>query len=180
MKEPEPGVPPDFEKTVKLKDGTRVLIRPIMPEDKDLWINFYLGLSKLSKYYRFFSSRPKPSKKMIKEYTEIDYMKNFALIGIIKEDGEEKMIGVARYVLVPRSDVKKAEVAVVVADEWQAKGLGTKLLVNLLGFIVKRNIKKICGDIFLENDKMMQLVRQSGFKLISENEAGVKHFEINL
>jgi acetyltransferase len=180
MKELEPGVPPDFEKKVKLRDGTRVLIRPIKPEDKDLWVDFYLGLSKLSKYYRFFSSRPKPSNKMIKEYTEIDYVNNFALVAIIKEEGEKKMIGVARYVLIPKSEQKKAEVAVVIADKWQAKGLGTKMLMNLLDILIKRKIKKICGDIFLENDKMMQLVGQSGFQLTSENEAGVKHFEIPL
>lgn len=175
---PEPGVYQEkWEKKTKLKDGSRVFIRPIKPEDRDLWVNFYLSLSKLSKYYRFFSTRPKPNEEMIKKYTKIDYVNNFALIAIIEEEGDKKMIGVARYVL---TDKKNAEIAVVVADSWQGKGLGTKLLLSLLDVIIKRKIPKICGDIFLENDKMMQLMRESKFNLISETEGGVKHFEIDL
>ncbi|MBD3229601.1 MAG: GNAT family N-acetyltransferase [Candidatus Lokiarchaeota archaeon] len=178
MKMPEPGVYQEkWEKHVKLKDGIRVFIRPIKPEDRDLWVDFYLGLSKLSKYYRFFSTRPKPNEEMIKKYTDIDYVNNFALVGIIEEHGKKRMIGVARYVL---TDKDSAEIAVVVADDWQGKGLGTKLLLNLLDVIIKRRIPKICGDVFLENDKMMQLMRDSKFNLVSENEAGVKHFEIDL
>ncbi|MHA1269369.1 MAG: GNAT family N-acetyltransferase [Candidatus Helarchaeota archaeon] len=179
MKLPTPGVyPKEFEKYVKLKDGTHVFIRPIKPSDRDLWVEFYLSLSKLSKYYRFFSSRPTPNEKMIKKYTQIDYANNMALVAIIEQDGKEKMIGVVRYVIVP--DTESAELAVVVGDEWQGKGLGTKLLMAMLDIIIKRRIKKIVGDVFLENDKMMRLMKESGFKLISINEAGIRHFEIDL
>ncbi|MHA1231842.1 MAG: GNAT family N-acetyltransferase [Candidatus Helarchaeota archaeon] len=179
MKLPEPGVyPKEYEKYIKLKDGTKVFVRPIKPTDRDLWVEFYLSLSKLTKYYRFFSAKPKPDEKMIKRYTQIDYVNNLALVALIKENGKERMIGVVRYVLVP--EFNAAELAVVVADDWQGKGLGTKLLLMMLDIIIKRKIPKIMGDIFLENEKMMRIVKESGFKLISVDEAGVKHFEIDL
>ncbi|MHA1309498.1 MAG: GNAT family N-acetyltransferase [Candidatus Helarchaeota archaeon] len=179
MKKIKPGVyPKEFEKYITLKDGTKVFIRPIKPSDRDIWVEFYLSLSKLSKYYRFFSTRPTPNEKMIKQYTQIDYVNNFALIAIITENGKEKMIGVVRYVLVPEED--GAELAIVIADEWQGKGLGTKLLLLILDIIIKRRISKVLGDVFLDNDKMMRIMKESGFKLVSINEAGIKHFEINL
>ena len=179
MKPLVPGKYPEkFEKYVRIKDGTRIFIRPIKPEDSDLWVQFYLSLSRMAKYYRFFSSRSEPDKKMIKKYTQIDYINDMALIAIVSENEKQRMIGVARYVIVKKTG--GAEIAVVISDDWQGKGLGTKLLINLLDIIIKRNIPKLCGDVFLENDKMMKIIKDSGFKLISKNDMNVKHFEIKL
>jgi len=178
MKKIEPYVyPKHLERHVTLKDGTKVFLRPIKPEDRDLWVDFYISLSKLSKYYRFFSARPVPTEDMIKKYTQIDYVNNLALVAIIKENGKDRMIGVVRYIL---DKDGAAELAVVVADDWQGKGLGTKMLLAILDVIIRRKIKKIKGDIFLENQKMLQILLESGFKFISEDEYGVKHFEIEL
>ncbi|MHA1145231.1 MAG: GNAT family N-acetyltransferase [Candidatus Helarchaeota archaeon] len=170
--------PKQFEKTIKIKDGTKVFLRPIKPEDRELWLEFYLSLSKMAKYYRFFSSRPDPDEKMIKQYTQIDYVNNFALIALVKENEKERMVGVVRYVLDPKSG--NAELAIVIADDWQGRGLGTKMLIEMLGIMIKRKVHKVVGDVFLENDKMMQLMRESGFKFIGESQYGIRHFEFAL
>ncbi|MHA1649278.1 MAG: GNAT family N-acetyltransferase [Candidatus Helarchaeota archaeon] len=179
MKKPQPWVyPEEFQKEVKLRDGTQVLLRPIKPEDADLWVELYNSLSALSKYYRFFTAHKEPTQKMINQYTKIDYVNNFAIVAIITENGRDKMIGVARYVLDPPPD--SAELAVVVSDEWQGKGLGTQLLLFILEIMIKRKIKKVHGDVFLENRKMLRLMSESGFKLKKEDSFGVRHFEFQL
>jgi acetyltransferase len=73
-----------------------------------------------------------------------------------------------------------AELAVVVADDWQNKGLGTQMLLNMLQIMIKRKIKKLHGDVFLENQKMVKLMYESGFKLAKEDSRGIRHFELPL
>ena len=112
-------------------------------------------------------------------YYLIDYINNFALVAIVEVEGRKKMIGVVRYGLDPPGS-NEAEIAVVVADKWQSKGLGTQLLVNGLQVMQRRGVKKVKGDVFLQNDKMMRLMHESGFKLKKENGYGIRHFEFEL
>lgn len=170
--------PKRFQKNIKLPNGTMVLLRPIKPTDVDMWVELYNSLSSMSKYYRYFSTNQQPNSEMIELYTNIDYVNNFAIVGIISENGQEKMIGVARYVLDPPPD--SAELALVVADEWQGKGLGTQLLIHILDVMIRRKIKKVHGDVFLENKKMLKLMYKSGFKLTKEDSYGIRHFEFSL
>ena len=171
--------PKQYEKTEKVRDGTKVLLRPIKHTDEQLWVDFYNSLSALSKYYRFFTSHRQPTPEMIEQYVHIDYVKNFAIVAITDERGKERMVGVARYILDPPPD--SAELAVVVADDWQGKGLGTKMLMHLVQIMIKRKVKRVHGDIFLENRKMMQLMHESGFKLIGKEDSfGVRHFVLEL
>ena len=180
MPKPEAGVyPKKFEKWVRIRDGTRVFLRPIKPSDAEMWVGLHNSLSSMSKYYRFFTSKREPSQKMIKKYTDIDYINNFAIVAVLEEEeGSEKMVGVARYVLDPPPD--EAELAVVVADSMQGKGLGTKILIHLLSIMIKRKIKRVHGDIFLENKKMLQLMGESGFDQIKDDAFGVRHFKLKL
>ena len=66
--------PEKYEKYVKLRDGTRVLLRPIKTSDADIWVELYNSLSTNTKYLRFFTNMPKPNQKMIDKYTKIDYI----------------------------------------------------------------------------------------------------------
>ena len=170
--------PKKFEKFIKIRDGTRVFLRPIKPSDAKMWVELYNSLSSNTKYLRFFTQRPKPDQIMIDKYTKIDYVNNFALVAILTENGREKIIGVVRYGLDPPPD--SAELAIVVADKWQGKGLGTKMLFYMLEIMIKRKIKKVHGDVFLQNEKMMNLMRDSGFNFIKENSHGIRSFEFNL
>ncbi|MFX0134010.1 MAG: GNAT family N-acetyltransferase [Candidatus Hodarchaeota archaeon] len=171
--------PKKFEKYIKLRDGTRILFRPIKPSDADIWVELYNSLSSNTKYLRFFTNMPTPNQKMIDKYTKIDYINNFAIIAIYNENGKDKMVGVVRYGLDP-PDSNSAELAVVVADKWQGRGLGTQMLIYMLRVMQKRGVKKVKGDVFLRNDKMMQLMGESGFNFIKEDSYGIRHFEFNL
>ncbi len=171
--------PKKFEKLIKLRDGTKILLRPIKPTDADIWVELYNSLSSNTKYLRFFSNMPTPDQRMIDKYTKIDYINKFAIIAIYNENGKDKMIGVVRYGLDPPGS-DSAELAVVVADKWQGKGLGTQMLLYMLRVMQKRGVKKVKGDVFLRNDKMMQIMGESGFNLIKEDAYGIRHFEFDL
>ncbi|MHA1377389.1 MAG: GNAT family N-acetyltransferase [Candidatus Helarchaeota archaeon] len=174
--------PKKFEKHFKLRDGTEVFLRPIKPSDADMWVELYNSLSSNTKYMRFFINRPTPpDQKMIDKYTKVDYINNFALVAIIKENGKEKIIGVVRYGLDPPGS-DSAEIAVVVADKYQGRGLGSHMLIDMIQVMQRRGIKKVKGDIFLQNDKMMRIMREagSGFRMIKENGYGIRHFEFDL
>jgi len=172
--------PKQYEKYIKIKDGTKVFLRPIKHDDEELWGELYNSLSSLTKYYRFFTDHPSPpTPELLEKYVYIDYVHDFALVALATENERERMVGVARYVLDPPPD--SAEIAVAVADDWQLRGLGTKMLMQLLQIMIKRKIKSVHGDIFLENRKMMQLMHESGFKLTKKEDSfGIRHFELQL
>jgi len=175
----QPNVyPTQYEKHVKIKDGTRVLLRPLKWTDEDLWINFFYSLSSVSKQFRFLDRHRQLTPEIIKDAVQIDYVNHFALVAIVKENEQDLMIGVVRYRLDPPPD--SASIVGAVLDDWQGMGLGTKMLVHLLHIMIEQKIRKVHGDISLENRLMLRLLDQSGFKVIEKDSAGVRHFEFQL
>jgi len=170
--------PKQYEKHVKLNDGIKIFLRPIKPTDEDLWTDWYYSLSNISKKFRFLDTHRQLTPQLIKESVHIDYVNHFALVAIAKENGEELMVGVTRYRLDPPPD--SAVIVGAVLDDWQGKGLGTKMLLYLLQIMIKRKIKQVHGDISLENRLMLRLLDQSGFQITEKDANGIRHFEFQL
>lgn len=147
----------------KLHDGTEVCIRPIRPEDADIEQDFVNNLSPESKYLRFNSTFKTISTEMLVRFTQIDYDREMALIAIITENGKEKNVGVARYAINP--DQISCEFALVVSDDWQNKGIGSKLLSSLISVASSKMLVVIRGRIQANNHNMLELVRYLGFSL---------------
>ena len=103
-----------------LADGTGLTIRPIRPEDAHIEREFVNGLSERSRFFRFMYSLNEISPEALSRFTQIDYDREMALIGTVREDGQEKLVGVARYYTLP--DPASCEFAIVIADDWQARG----------------------------------------------------------
>ena len=163
-----PSFPSDYFIDTKLKDDTKVLFRPITPNDDDLMLEGFYELSEESKYLRFFSWKREMSRKEIKKYTNIDYENNFALGAIIEVTGNdgkprEKGIGVARFVRDPQNP-SAAEMAVVVIDEWQGKGCGSQLLLQLIRIAKQKGIQWVVGYTLPENRKVFDILRKSGYQ----------------
>ena len=119
--------PAHLEQTLTLEDGTPVDVRPIRPEDAEMEVAFVRGLSDVSRRARFMGLMRELPPSMLARFTQIDYDREMALVALSREaDGRELEIGVARYVINP--DGSSAEFAIVVADAWQGRGLGVRLL----------------------------------------------------
>jgi acetyltransferase len=144
-------------------DATPVTIRAIGAADFELEKQFVERLSPATGYQRLMSTR-RLSPDELKRFTDIDYEREMALIATIAVEERERQIGVARYVKdegVPGD----AEFAIVLADDWQGRGLGRKLLANLLAAAKSQGVRRLVGTALSSNSGMLALARRMGFRL---------------
>ena len=146
-------------------DGTVITIRPISADDLELKKAFAEGLSANTVYQRLMSVR-RPSLEELRRFTDLDSEREFALIATTPVQGRERQIGVARYV----KDVTPtdAEFAIVLNDDWQRRGLGTRLLGSLLAAAKSDGVQRLVGTTMSDNDGMLKLGRRLGFRLDKE------------
>jgi acetyltransferase len=145
------------------RDGLTVTIRPIRPEDADLEQEFVRNLSSEAKYYRFMNTLRELSSGQLVRLTQIDYDREMAFVAVTEIDGKEVEIGVARYALNP--DGESCEFAIVVADDWQGKGLARRLMGVIIDTARSRGVRYMNGDFLAENRRMIQFVTALGFVL---------------
>ena len=166
--------PSDLVQTLTLRDGTHVVVRPIRPEDRQIEREFVQRLSDESKYFRFMGALRELSESMLNRFTQIDYDREMALIAVVCENGRETEIGVARYVV--NADNAGCEFAVVIADAWQHRGVGTALILCLAAVARSRGLQFMGGIVAAGNQKMLGLMNALGFRVQSDpGEASVKH-----
>ncbi len=149
-------------------DAVEVTIRPIKPEDADLEVEFVRKLSAETKYYRFMNTMRELPPAMVARLTQIDYDREMAFLATIQEDGREIEIGVCRYAVNP--DGESCEFAVVVADEWQHRGLARKLMGVLIETARNKGIMYMNGVFLANNERMLKFVQGLGFQLSNDPE----------
>ena len=149
------------ERRVSTRDGTEYLIRPIVPEDAEREIAFVRSLSKESRYRRLMYSLREPSRDMVEPYVNVDYDRRMALVALYGAPGREQIIGVARYAW--DDDAAAHEFAVVVTDEWQGRGVGTRLLEELGEYARAHGVRRLYGRVLQDNVQMLSLARKLGF-----------------
>lgn len=144
-----------------LKDGTQGVIRPIRPDDADDLQTTFQRLSMESIYLRFLSFKKELPDEEARYLATVDYSSRMAFVAICKENEKDIVVGVSRYVVLD-TDPEIAESAVVVADEYQGRGLGKLLLWRLVNYARAKGIHYLCGDLQIGNDRMLELVKRSG------------------
>ncbi|WP_303907959.1 bifunctional acetate--CoA ligase family protein/GNAT family N-acetyltransferase [Thiohalomonas denitrificans] len=149
-------------------DGIDVVIRPIRPEDAEIEQAFVRQLSGRAKYFRFMQILEELTPAMLARFTQIDYDREMALIAVLEEEKGDTQLGVCRYVINP--DGISCEFAVVVADEWQHRGVGHRLMVQLMEAARERGLKRMEGEVLADNHEMLALVRSVGFTVITSQE----------
>ena len=156
----------------QLADGTDITVRPIRPEDAEIEQAFVRKLSPEAKYFRFMESIQELSKEMLVRFTQLDYQRELAFIATTKVGGREVELGVARYFTNP--DGESGEFALVVADEWQRKGIGTRLMSCLIEAAREKGFRTLQGEVLANNPKMLHLMGKLGFtSRMSTDEPGV-------
>jgi acetyltransferase len=168
---PKPAIRPYPNQYVRprtLKDGSEVLIRPIRPEDEPLMVKFHRALSEQSVYYRYLGFLKLDERIAHERLTRIcfnDYDREIALVaqGADGKAGQDEILGVAR--LSKCHGLNEAEFALVIADRWQHRGLGSQLLKILIQVGRTEKLNRIVGNVLPENHRMQQLCRKLGFKI---------------
>jgi acetyltransferase len=160
--------PSDVGARWTLPDGVVVAARPIRPEDADMEASFVRNLSDHTRHFRFMTSVKELTREMLIRFTQIDYGRELALVGLVERDGRETQIAVARYV---RTDRESADVAIVVADAWQGRGIGRRLLELLLAAARARGVVRFGGEILAENEPIRALLGKLGFSFRRDPDA---------
>lgn len=143
-----------------LRDGTRIILRPIRPEDKERLSEGLERLSERSRFRRFMAPVDALSAEQLAYLTEIDHFDHFAWVATL-ETSPDFGIGVGRYVRL-EEDPSIAEAAVTVLDEYQGRGLGT-LIVGLLAATARMvGIERFRAYVLEENEPMLGLLRVLG------------------
>ena len=161
-----PGYPREWEADVVLTDGGVARLRPIMPSDAEKLVQFYERVSPESKYLRFFAPYPRLSPRDVKRFTEVDYVDRVAFILTL---GDE-MIGVGRF---DRTENDQAEVAFLIEDAHQGRGIAQLLLEHLAEAARERGITGFVAEVLPENRRMAQVFADAGYRVSKGIEDGV-------
>ena len=171
---------PGFEpRVLELRDGTKVHVRSIVPEDEQLLIDAVAAMSERTVYFRFFSPLKRLPDALAHRLAVVDYNDRFALVATTrKHDGKERIVGVARYDRAVDTDV--AETAVAVIDEFQRRGLGSALLTILARVARDHGIKTFTLIVLPENQQMLGLLRKMGWIHHAQLTGGVYEITFDL
>jgi acetyltransferase len=169
--------PSKYEQTVTL-DGHAVTIRAIRPEDEPLWAEMIASLSDTTAGYRFFGPVTEITKPTLVRYCHIDYDSEISLV-TIDEGREPKMLGVASLAIdEPGGD--RGEFAIVVRDDIQRRGLGTRLMTALIDAARDKYVREITGDVLASNAPMISFVESLGFKVEPSEEPTIRRAVLHL
>ena len=153
--------PREYERTVQIRRGRSVLLRPIRPEDEPMQEEMFSTFSAETKRFRFFGPIKEATHEMLIRYTQIDYDREIAIIAELTEGGRKRMAGVVRLIADPYNET--AEYAIVIGDPWQRQGLGTVMTRYILEIARKRGVKKVYAYVLEDNASMLFLFRKFGF-----------------
>jgi acetyltransferase len=145
------------------RDGRTVILRSITSEDKRIEKQLIDGLSHQSSRYRFFHAIKEASEEMVNKFCDIDYHNEVAVIAESDLNGEKRNVGVVRLFIDPGSQT--GEFAILVADNFQSTGLGTKFMEILIDIGRERGLKSVYGIVMADNTKMLTLAKELGFSV---------------
>jgi GNAT superfamily N-acetyltransferase len=170
---PDPQYPTSWVTEDHLRGGLDVVIRPISPDDAPALQTFHGALSDASIYLRYFAPHPELSEADLRHLTRVDYRDRVALIAL---DGGE-IVGVGRF---DRLDEDCAEVAFLVRDDHQGRGLGSALLHHLVHAALDRGISQFVAEVLPQNGRMMTTFAHGGLTLTRSYEDGVVRLVMDL
>ena len=143
--------------------GQAVTLRALRRDDQDIENAFVSGLSAETRHNRLLGGARRITREYIEQLTSVDFSRDMALAATVMLEGRETLIGVARYVRA--ADAASCEFALVVADAWQGRGIGRKLMEKLVEIARTRGLEEMFGDVLATNRPMLRLARALGFEL---------------
>jgi len=149
-------------------DGAVITIRPTRPSDAGITQQFVRELSPEAKYFRFMGAVRELTPQMLERFVRIDHACEVALVAITSRAGRKRQLGECRYAVCPGSD--NCEFAVAVFDAWQRRGLGERLLSELIGVARIRGLRAMIGDVLASNAAMLGLALKLGFNVSASSE----------
>ena len=170
--------PADLERYDTLKDGTQIFFRPVKPTDEPALSQMLYSLSESSVQTRYFTSTMKFPHRAVQELANIDYRSDLAIVGVVPDPVGEKVVAIAQYFLDPKTRV--AEIACVVHDEWQKKGMGTFLMEYLATIARQRGVEKFYARVLPVNKAMIAVLQNMDYRTTMEFDGDAHSIMIDL
>ncbi|WP_030057673.1 MULTISPECIES: GNAT family N-acetyltransferase [Streptomyces] len=179
--EQQPDYPQHWEADILLRDGGTARIRPITPADAGRLVEFYEQVSDQSKYFRFFAPYPRLSAKDVRRFTHHDFVNRVGLAVVIRDH----FIATVRYDRIdaqgrPSDTGTDAEVAFLVQDAHQGRGVASALLEHIAAVAQERGIRRFQAEVLPENRKMVKVFTDAGYTQHRSFADGVVHLEFDL
>jgi len=162
--------PHELERTWQPAGASAVTIRPLRPEDLALERRFIEALSPQTLYQRLQYFATSASERDLARLLDLDYYDRLAVGGVTQDATGDTLVGVSRYARIPGT--RRAECAIVVADGWQGRGLGSELMRSLVNAAQARDIDWLEGSTLAENARISNWGRRFGFSVHTEPNSG--------
>jgi acyl-CoA hydrolase/GNAT superfamily N-acetyltransferase len=163
--------PEELETQRTTTKGMSVFMRPVKISDEELLKDFFYSISTNSMYHRFISTRTDMPHYRLQKFVAIDYTKEMVILAVVKEDSRETVVGMGQYII--DENTHMAEVAFIVGDEYQGKGIGYELLSYLTYLAKKNGLHGFTAEVLADNIHMLSLFERMGFVIDSRAEEGV-------
>jgi RimJ/RimL family protein N-acetyltransferase len=176
-----PGVqgeyPAELEAYKTTRTGLRLLLRPVKLSDEPLLKDFFYSLSNASMYRRFISMRKDMHHDRLQPFVVIDYTREMVILAALQQEEKEMIVGMAQYLIDESSHT--AEVAFVVRDDHQGKGIGAELLTYVTYLARKQGLLGFTAAVLMENRQMLQLFEKMGFIIEKRAEGGIYELKMS-
>ena len=164
-----------------LKDGTHVTIRAVRPDDRNRVLEAFRLLEKDSIYSRFLGNRNDLSDAEIDRAVNVDFMREVALVVTTETLLGETIIASGRYIAIGGTNTERsAEVAFVVEEDYQGRGIASRLLAHLVALAREQNLTQFEADVLSRNSPMLAVFRRCGLPMRQRRDGGVIHLTLAL
>jgi RimJ/RimL family protein N-acetyltransferase len=167
----------DYSAVEAARDGRRIEIRALRPTDRDNLLAAVDRTGAESLYRRFFSPRRRFSEQEVVGFLNVDFADRVALVALVDEGGRTEIAGGGRYAVI-RPGI--AEVAFMVVDRYQGKGIGSMLMRHLIVIAREAGLGELVAEVLAGNAAMLKVLRNSGLRMDAKSESGVMHVTLRL
>ncbi len=169
--------PSEVETRMTTSDGTEVFIRPVKPSDEERFKDLFYSLSESSRYKRWVSRLWSMPHAKRQPYVNINYNDQLGIAALVQSAEGETLLGIAHYIKAPNNP--RAEVAVLVLDGWQSRGLGTFMVRHLVRHARQAGIVGFDAEVLVENRAMMAVFESLPYVMHIKLDSGSYHLAFN-
>jgi RimJ/RimL family protein N-acetyltransferase len=155
-----------------LRNGRRVKIRALRPQDRDDMLAAVGRTGAQSLYRRFFGVRRNFTEAETAFFMNVDFVNHIALVAVVEEDGRPVIAGGGRYIVLQPG---QAELAFAIVDQYQGQGLGTVLMRHLVAIAREAGLHELVADVLPENVAMLKVFERSGLRVSANRDSGTMH-----
>ena len=169
--------PASYSAIQTLREGRKIEIRALRPQDRDGLTSAVARVGKESLYRRFFAGKREFSETEVSFFVDVDFVNHVALVAVAKEGDQAAIVGGGRYVVVRPG---QAEVAFAVIDEYQGQGIGAALMRHLGAIARHSGLRELIAEVLSENVAMLKVFEKSGLEMSTKREGAVVHVSLRV